>query len=74
MNITKLSFSILSRIKKVLLVIILALPLNGFSQSVIYVKHDAGGSDNGTSWTNAYTTLYSALTNASAEDLSLIHI
>lgn len=68
MNTTKLSVSILSKISKALFIIILALPLNGFSQSVIYVKHDAGGSGDGSSWTDAYTTLYSALTNASAED------
>lgn len=61
MNITKLSASILSWIYKVFLVIILALPLNGFSQSVIYVKYDAGGSDNGSSWTDAFLSLQSAL-------------
>ena len=68
MNITKLSFSIISRIYKVLLVIILALPLNGFSQSIIYVKNDAGGTNNGTSWTNAYTSLQSALDIAASGD------
>ncbi|MCD6566583.1 MAG: T9SS type A sorting domain-containing protein [Bacteroidales bacterium] len=68
MNITKSSVSFLSKIIKVLLVIILALPFNGFSQSVIYVKHDAGGSDNGTSWTDAYTSLQSALDDAASGD------
>ena len=68
MNITKFSISIISRIYKVLLVIILALPLNGFSQSTIYVKHDAGGTNNGNSWTDAYTSLQSALDNGTKGD------
>ncbi len=33
-----------------------------------FVKADAAGSNNGTSWTNAYTDLQSALSAASAED------
>jgi predicted outer membrane repeat protein len=35
---------------------------------VIYVKWDAGGSDNGASWTNAYTDLQSALSAAISGD------
>ncbi|NOY36455.1 MAG: hypothetical protein GXO83_02670, partial [Chlorobi bacterium] len=38
------------------------------SQSIIYVKTDASGSNNGTSWINAYNDLQSALSNATAGD------
>ena len=36
--------------------------------ATIYVKHNASGSNNGTSWTNAYTSLQSAISNASSGD------
>ncbi len=34
----------------------------------IYVNHSANGGNNGTSWTDAYTKLQDALTNADADD------
>jgi hypothetical protein len=36
--------------------------------SIIYVKHDATGSNNGTSWTNAYTSFQSGLNTAVSGD------
>ncbi|NPV90806.1 MAG: hypothetical protein HPY50_08545 [Firmicutes bacterium] len=36
------------------------------SSGIIYVKHDAAGANNGTSWTDAFTTLQAALDVASA--------
>ena len=38
------------------------------SQNILFVKSDATGSNNGTSWTDAYTDLQSALSNATAGD------
>lgn len=64
----KLFAPVYSKIIKTLLTILLLFPLTSFSQSIIYVKHDAVGVNNGSSWTDAYTTLYSALANATAED------
>ena len=39
-----------------------------YSQTIIYVNQSAGGSNDGTNWTDAYTDLQDALTTASAED------
>lgn len=36
--------------------------------SVIYVKHDAAGSDNGSSWENAFTSLHNAIESSIAGD------
>jgi hypothetical protein len=38
------------------------------SAAVHYVKHDAGGNNDGTTWMHAYTSLQMALSNASAGD------
>lgn len=39
-----------------------------YSQSIIYVDSDATGINDGSSWTNAYTELYDAISNASLND------
>ncbi len=38
--------------------------LSGFSQSYLYVKHDADGNNDGSSWVNAYTLIQPALVAA----------
>lgn len=49
---------------KTLLFILLASSVLLTEAATIYVKHDAAGSNNGSSWTNAYTSLQSALNAA----------
>lgn len=44
------------------------LSLTGWAQQIHYVKWDAAGADNGTNWTDAYTSLDAALLAASAGD------
>ncbi len=60
--------------KKLLLFVFFCLGLTGKgynlmnSQSIIYVNDDASGNADGSSWTDAYSTLQEALNNASAGD------
>ncbi|MHB9011475.1 MAG: choice-of-anchor Q domain-containing protein [Ignavibacteriaceae bacterium] len=54
--------------KKVLLFILLTCTAITTAQTIIYVKADAAGSNNGTSWTDADTSLQTALTSAVAGD------
>ena len=48
--------------------ICLLMASQAYSQTIIYVDQSAGGSDDGTSWTDAYTDLQAALTSASVGD------
>ena len=52
----------------VLNVILIIINSNYVESSIIYVKSDATGLNNGTSWSNAYILLQSALDNAIIDD------
>ena len=54
--------------KKILSAVIILFAQLAYSQTTIYVNTSAGGSNNGTSWENAYTLLQSALDNAVSGD------
>jgi len=51
-----------------LLVLFVVLISQNAEAQIIYVKSNASGSNNGTSWSNAYTDLQSALTSATVGD------
>jgi predicted outer membrane repeat protein len=56
--------------KKILFTLLISLTFGSFvnSQSIVYVDSSASGTNNGSSWTNAYTNLQTALDNASIGD------
>ena len=62
---------ILCRLNQCTLATLISLSVLCFNQSnaaTIYVKHNASGSNNGTSWTNAYNALQDAINASSAGD------
>lgn len=65
----------MKKLQKILSTLILAMALTFTSagrvsaiQSTLFVKWDAGGSNNGTSWINAYTDLQDAIASANSGD------
>lgn len=55
--------------KKILLLLFLALTANAIqAQNTYYVKHDATGVADGSSWTNAFTSIQDYLDNATTQD------
>ncbi|MEN8765924.1 right-handed parallel beta-helix repeat-containing protein, partial [Wenyingzhuangia sp.] len=51
-----------------LIIVIISASYTNSYAAIIYVKHNAIGSNNGISWTNAYTALQDAINNSSAGD------
>lgn len=54
--------------KKIVLFLGMAMAAMAANAATVFVKADASGSDNGTDWANAYTTIDAALTAASSGD------
>ena len=67
-NIQKQSSLSLRLFSFLLIILVVSASYTKSHAATIYVKHNASGSNNGTSWTNAYTSLQSAISNASSGD------
>ena len=67
-NIQKQSSLSLRLFSFLLIILVVSATYTNSHAATIYVKHNASGSNNGTSWTNAYTSLQSAISNASSGD------
>lgn len=53
---------------KITLIIIILLNVLNLNSNIVYVKKSATGSNNGTSWINAYNELYTAVNSSAAND------